>query len=144
MKREQFFIRGNDTLNAIMTNVYNAVKRRLDAGTVVVTLSDETRTIEQNSKLWTMLKDMSEQIVYCGKKRTSEAWKDILTVAWKDEVELVMSLDSTKVIAVGLSTSNMTKKEFSEFIEVIYVTGVDYSVNWSEKSIDIYNENKPK
>jgi hypothetical protein len=38
----------------------------------------------------------------------------------------------------------MTKKEFSEFIEVIYVTGVDYSVKWSEKSIDIYNENKPK
>ena len=83
-----------------------------------------------------------KQINYCGKLRNRAAWKDICSVAWQDECELVMSLDNTKLIAVGLSTSALNVKQFAEFIEVIYVTGASFNVVWSDKAISVIDEFK--
>jgi len=143
MKKEVFFIRDKETARHLMGNAFNSALRRLDSGAVVVTLSCETRTIEQNDKLWAMLTDLSKKITYYGKKRTTAAWKDIVTVAWQAEtVELVPSFDNTKLIAVGLSTSDLGVKAFAEVVEVIYMMGADFGIEWSKKSNTIFKEYK--
>lgn len=143
-KSIKYLIRSPQELKARFNAAYEAASKGLQAGTVVLTLGRETRSSMQNSKMWALLDDLSNQVEYCGKKRTREAWKDICTVAWKEETELVMSLDNTKLIAVGLSTSTMNKKDFADFIEVIYVTGASFGVVWSEKAVDVITEYKLK
>ena len=41
-------------------------------------------------------------------------------------------------VAVGASTSKMSKKKFSEFVEFIYSEGTERGVMWSEPSLDTY------
>ena len=139
-KSKQYFIRSREDLKARFNAAYQAAGEALAGGCVVLTLGRETRANAQNAKLWAMLDDVATQVVYCGKLRSREAWKDICTVAWKEETELVMSLDNTKLIAVGLSTSTLNKKDFAELIEVIYATGANFSVVWSEKAECVINE----
>jgi hypothetical protein len=139
-KSKQYFIRSRDDLKARFNAAYQAAVKGLDAGTVVLTLGRETRSNLQNAKMWAMLDDLAAQVNYCGKLRNRAAWKDICSVAWQDECELVMSLDNTKLIAVGLSTSALNMKQFAEFIEVIYVTGARFNVMWSEKAISVIDE----
>ena len=139
-KSKQFFIRSREDLKARFNAAYQVASEGLSAGCVVLTLSRETRGNAQNAKLWAMLDDIAAQVNYCGKLRSREAWKDICTVAWKEETELVMSLDNTKLIAVGLSTSTLNKKDFAELIEVIYVTGASFGVVWSEKAVNVIGE----
>ena len=141
-KSKQYFIRSKEDLKARFNAAYQAASDGLAGGCVVLTLGRETRSNLQNSKLWALLDDLAAQVNYCGKLRSREAWKDICTVAWKEETELVMSLDNTKLIAVGLSTSTLSKKNFAEFIEVIYVTGANYNVVWSDKANCVIDEYK--
>lgn len=141
-KSKQFFIRSKEDLKVRFNAAYQAAHDALAGGNVVLTLSRETRSNVQNAKMWPMLQDLAEQVEYIGSKRSKEAWKDICTVAWKDETELVMSLDGTKLIAVGLSTSSLNKKDFADLIEVIYMTGADFGVEWSDKAVCVIDEFK--
>ena len=102
----------------------------------LVTISDEPRTHEQNRKLWPLLKDVSEQILWDGEHLTPEEWKDLLSAAFKS-AKIVSGLYGGGV-AVGTSTSKMGKKKFSEFIEFIYAEGAERGVLWSEPSLDTY------
>ena len=141
MRKQVFFIKEASTANNILKSVYEAARERFKSGVVVITLSDETRTIEQNEKLWPMLTDLSKQVNYYGKLRSTAAWKDIATVMLQGEnVEMVPDYDNTTMIAIGLSTSGMGKKKFSDLIECLYVIGSRYGVKWSEKSKFIFNE----
>jgi hypothetical protein len=141
-KSKQFFISSKEDLKVRFNAAYQAAHDALAGGNVVLTLSRETRSNVQNAKMWAMLSDLSKQVVYCESKRSPEAWKDILTVAWKEETDLVMSIDNTKLIAVGLSTSSFTKADFADFIEVIYVNGTDFGVEWSDKAVCVIDEFK--
>ena len=60
-------------------------KRQIDAApdNWVVQIGEETRTIEQNMKMWPMLKDMSEQILWHGIKMNPDSWKDFATATMK-------------------------------------------------------------
>ena len=97
----------------------------------VVEVKDATRTLEQNALLWAVLTDVAEQVEWYGKKLTNEEWKDVFTASLKRS-KVVPGLDGGFVV-LGQRTSTMTKREFSELVELIYAFGAEREVKWSNE-----------
>jgi hypothetical protein len=99
----------------------------------VVTIKPPTRSGEQNSAMWPILDAFAEQLPWPvnGKmcKLTAEEFKDIMTAGFEQEhVRLAMGLDGG-VVMLGLRTSTMSKKKFSEFLEFLHATAIAHGVN---------------
>ena len=110
--------------------VRDMVLKGLKAGPVIVTLGREKRTLDQNAKLWAMLRDISDQVEWYGEKLKDYEWKDVLTASLKKQ-KAVPGIDGGFVV-LGAHTSGMSKEELSELIELMYAFGADKVVKWSE------------
>ena len=88
-----------------------------------------TRTLEQNAKLWALLGEIAAQVIWHGRKLDAESWKHIFTSSLK-RMDVVPNLDGTGFVALGLSTSKMTKKELAELIELIEAFGAQHDVKF--------------
>lgn len=104
---------------------------------IVLKLEEMKRTLDQNSLLWPLLDCFATQKQWpvngalCWLE--SEEWKDILTAAYRNEtVRLAAGLNGGMVM-LGLRTSKMGKKAFSEFIEFILATGAHYEINFEQR-----------
>ena len=91
---------------------------------MVVTVAEPTRTAEQNAAQWPILNAFAEQLKWPVNgemvKLTAEEFKDILTAAFKRETARVaMGLDGG-VVMLGVRTSEMGKREFSEWLEFLH------------------------
>jgi hypothetical protein len=91
------------------------------------------RTVDQNSKLWAMLTEVSEQVEWAGKVRTPTEWKDLFTGAVKVAagLEAVPGLEGGLMI-LGLHTSDMSVAEMVELIDYIDAWGAQNGVKFSE------------
>lgn len=87
-----------------------------------------TRTLDQNSLLWPLLTELSNQVDWYGQKLTKEEWKDVMTAGLKRS-KIVPGIDGGFVV-VGTSTSKMDKKTFSELIELIHAFGAQHDVKF--------------
>lgn len=96
-----------------------------------VTLSEPTRTLEQNSRLWPSLTEISQQVDWYGKKLTPEDWKHVFSSSLK-KMDVVPNLEGTGFVALGLSTSRMTKRELSDLLEMIYSFGAEKGVKFHD------------
>ena len=97
-----------------------------------VTLAEPTRTSDQNARLWASLTEVSRQVEWYGKRLTPESWKHVFSAALKKQ-EVVPSLDGTGFVVLGASTSRMSKREFSDLLELIAAFGAERGVVWSEQ-----------
>lgn len=104
----------------------------------VVDIHQEKRTDRQNRLLWPLLRDWSRQIVWAGKLRSEEDWKNIL-VSGLRRCEVVKGLNGEPV-PMGLSTSGMSKAEFSDLIEYLYAEGLEQGVVFSDPALQAYAE----
>lgn len=98
-----------------------------------VTISEPTRTLEQNSRLWASLADVSEQVNWYGKKLAPEDWKHVFTASLR-KLEVVPNLDGTGFVALGTSTSKMSKREISDLLELIYAFGAERGVVFGDNA----------
>ena len=98
----------------------------------VVTLAEPTRTLDQNSLLWPLLTDVSKQVDWYGNKLTADEWKDVFSASLKRQ-KVVPGLDGGFVVC-GQSTSRMSKREFSDLVELIYAFGAERGVVFSGQS----------
>lgn len=97
----------------------------------VVRISEPTRTLEQNARLWAMLHDVSTQVVWYGKKLSSEDWKHIFTSSLR-KLEVVPNLEGNGFVALGLSTSRMSKRELGDLMTLMEAFGAERDVIWSD------------
>lgn len=104
---------------------------------VVIKLADK-RTLDQNAKMWPMLRDVSEQVCWHGQWLSQEEWKDVFTASLKKELKVVPNIQGSGFVVLGLRTSKMSKKMFSDLIEFIYAFGAEKGVEWGEKAIRAY------
>jgi len=91
-----------------------------------VAVQEPTRSLDQNAAQWPILQAFSEQLEWpingrmC--KLTDEEWKDILSAAFQGEtVRLAMGLNGG-VVMLGMRTSKMGKRQFSEWLEFLHAT----------------------
>lgn len=98
--------------------VWPEVKAQTMAGRrMVVEVRAETRSLEQNARLWAMLTDISKQVEWYGHRLTPEEFKHVFTAALSRQ-KVVPGIDGGFVV-LGKSTSSMTKSEMSELMELV-------------------------
>lgn len=119
MKR--VFIMAHETARA---NAIQAVQNAPEGYTV--TIAEPNRTLEQNALQWPILQDFADQLQWPVNGQmvwmTPDEWKDVLTAAFKRETaRLAMGLDGG-VVMLGMRTSQMGKKQFSEWIDFLKAT----------------------
>ena len=95
-----------------------------------VTVKPAKRTLDQNSKLWAMLTDVSIAKPD-GRTHTPEVWKALFMNACGYEVQFLHGLDGNPFPA-GFRSSKMSKDQMSELIEFIYAWGSEHGVPWRE------------
>jgi hypothetical protein len=98
----------------------------------VVTVAEQTRSTDANAALWAMLTEVSQQVEWYGKKLSPEDWKHVFTASLR-KLQVVPNLDGTGFVALGLSTSRMSKREFSDLIELIAAFGAERGVEFSDE-----------
>lgn len=128
-----YTIHQESRLQLMMDRISDMVRRGLQGGPVVVVLKRQTRSLDQNSKLWPMLGDVATQVSWYGEYLSKEDWKDIFTASLKKQ-KVVPGIDGGFVM-IGGRTSKMDKQEFSDLIELIYAFGAEHNVKWSEPVI---------
>jgi predicted NUDIX family NTP pyrophosphohydrolase len=97
----------------------------------VVTVSEPTRTLDQNAKLWAMIADCQRQIPDMRAMDSNDIklrFMDALGV----EMRYIQKLDSAGYFPVGHRSSKLSKSQFAALIELIYVHGAAHGVRWSE------------
>lgn len=99
----------------------------------IVRVTEPTRSLESNAKLWAMLNDISKQVIWHGRWLQSEDWKHIFTASLK-QMQVVPNLDNTGFVALGMSTSKMTKREMSDLIELIMAFGAQNNVKFGDSA----------
>jgi hypothetical protein len=94
-----------------------------------VRIKERTRSLDQNAALWAVLTDISNQVVWHGQKLSPEDWKHILTAGLKREQRMAPGISGGWVV-LGLSTSKMTKSEFSDLLELAHAFGAEQGVRF--------------
>lgn len=98
---------------------------------VVIRDYEEPRNLDQNAALWAALTDISEQVVWHGQKYTPEDWKDIITAGLKTQ-RFAPGIEGG-LVALGISTSRLKKREFTELLEYVTWFGTEHGVKFSAK-----------
>ena len=103
-----------------------------------VTVSEPTRSLEQNAAMWPILQAFADQLQWPVNGAmvwmTPDEWKDVLSAAYKREsVRVAMGMDGGMVM-LGSRTSKFSVREMSEFLEFLHATAVarDVDVRYRE------------
>lgn len=96
----------------------------------VVKAAPPTRSLDANAAMWAMLTDISEQVVWHGRKLDQTSWKHIFTSSLKKQ-DVVPGLDGGFVV-LGQSTSSMTKQEMADLLELIAAFGAQQGVKFKQ------------
>jgi hypothetical protein len=91
------------------------------------------RSIDQNSALWAALGDIARQRDYHGLKLSPDDWKILFLDAVDRETRMVPNLDGTGMVAIGRSSSSLSKEEFTGLLSIVYEWGNRNGIVWSDK-----------
>jgi hypothetical protein len=89
-----------------------------------------TRTLDQNSKMWAMLSDISRAKPE-GRDLTTDKWKALFMDAIGIPADWEPGINGG-VVNVGYRSSRLSKEQMSEMIEQMYAYGAEHGVEWSE------------
>lgn len=90
------------------------------------------RTLSQNDRFWAMLTDVSEQLSWHGKKLRADDWKLVFLDALKRELRIVPNIDGTGFVNLGRSSSDLTKSEMGDLMEIISAFGAQNGVQFHD------------
>jgi len=131
-----------------MTEAWQHVCRDVAAGSVVVCIQRPSKSREQEKKFHAMIEDIRLQ---CFRGYSKEGMKAALVNQFALEKERLgeplrhpgeQAWDWINQVRVYVrpSTTKFRKGEAADFIEFLYATGSEYSVQWSERALAIYDE----
>ena len=132
--KKQFFLRSNQ----VRLNCLEFIRELPtdDKNPLVVKIQPMTRSLEQNSKLHTLLSDISKQCEFNGKKRDIDTWKMIMVSAHKiaigGQAEMVIGIEG-EVINLRESTAQMSVKRLASLIEYVQAWAVENGVKFNDK-----------
>ncbi len=95
---------------------------------LVLEVRKDTRSLEQNRRLWSLLSDLAHQVNWHGNKLTADEWKCVMSASLKRQ-KVVPGLDGGFVV-LGQSTSKMTRAEMAELQELIEAFGAQQGVQF--------------
>lgn len=100
-----------------------------------IRIDEPARTLDQNSLLWPLLANIARQHPHAGEHRTPEEWKGLFLHALGKEVRFLPALDGKGFVPLGMKSSTLSKREFSDLLEFIFAWGAENGVVFSTKEI---------
>lgn len=97
-----------------------------------VEFKEAKRSNDQNAKMWACLTDIAQQVQWHGLKLAADDWKLVFMDALKREVRMVPNLDGNGFVNLGRSSSDLSKAEMSDLIELIHAFGANHGVQFHE------------
>jgi hypothetical protein len=94
------------------------------------------RSLEQNDKMWAMLTDVATQLLWHGKRMTPDDWKLVFLDSMTRELRIVPNIDGTGFVNLGRSSSDLSKAEMSDLIEIILAFGAKHGVRFHDEQAD--------
>jgi hypothetical protein len=95
----------------------------------------DRRTIEQNRKLWAMLRDVSAQVKWPVDGElvlmSDWDWKDVFSAALTKTQRVAKGIEGGFVM-LGAHTSRMNKQEMADLITLMEAFGAQNGVVWSD------------
>lgn len=88
------------------------------------------RSVPQNDRMWAMLTDVARQVPWHGLRLSADDWKLIFLDALKREVRMVPNLDGNGFVSLGRSSSDLSKSEMSDLMELIAAFGAEHGVEF--------------
>lgn len=98
-----------------------------------IEFKEAKRTNDQNSLLWALLTDVSQQLSWHGQRLTPDDWKLVFLDALKREMRIVPNIAGNGFVNLGRSSSDLSKAEFSDLIEVIRAFGAEHGVKFQDE-----------
>lgn len=84
-----------------------------------ITFQGPKRSIPQSDKMWALLTIIADKTTLQLVKLSAEDWKLVFLDALKRETRIVPNLDNTGFVNLGRSSSNLSKEEMSDLLELI-------------------------
>ena len=106
-----------------MRSLWEKMKAALDNGVALtVEVQRENRSLEQNSLIHSIIRQISLQAQHLGSTWDAEDFKRLLVWQWAKETgrsapKIIPSLDGSGFVQLGLQTRKFTKPDASEFYE---------------------------
>jgi NinB protein len=97
----------------------------------------QKRTLDQNSKFWAMLSDVASQLTWYGNKLTPDEWKFVFLDALNRETRTVPSIDGKGMVDIGRSSSNLSKNEFCDLLEIVSAFGAEHGVIFHDQQTEV-------
>lgn len=97
----------------------------------VVRISEPTRNVDQNARMWAMLSDVSRAKPE-GRRWTPETWKAAFMHALGHQVQFCEGLDGAGPFPIGFRSSRLTVRQMADLITAIAEYGDRHGVAWSE------------
>ncbi len=98
-----------------------------------VTVSEPTRSLDQNAALWPLLQAFADQLQWPVNGSmvwmTPDEWKDVMSAAFEQEsVRIAQGLDGG-VVMLGRRTSKYGVRKMSEFLDFLHATAAARGVD---------------
>lgn len=122
-----------------LVKVWALIVDALKAGKrLVLSVRTETRTIAQNSIMWSCLEDIAKQVQFVVDGRlqyvSKEDVKDILSASLSRQNRMALGIDGG-VVLLGQHTSQMTIPEMCDMVTLCHAFGDTKGVQWRRTSL---------
>jgi hypothetical protein len=91
------------------------------------------RSTDQNARMWAMLTDVAMQLEWHGQKLSTNDWKLLFLDLLRREMRLVPNLDKTGWVNLGRSSSDLSKAEMGDLMELIAAFGAQHGVTFRDE-----------
>lgn len=90
------------------------------------------RSLAQNDRMWAMLTDIATQLPWHGIKLSPDDWKLVFLDSLKRELRLVPNIDGSGFVNLGRSSSDLSKAEMTDLIDLMHAFGANHGVVFHE------------
>ena len=97
----------------------------------MVTVSEPTRSSEQNAKMWCMLADVAASKPE-GRQWTQDTWKAAFLHYLGHQVQFCDGLEGSGPFPIGFRSSKLSVGQMSDLITCIQAYGDQHGVEWTE------------
>lgn len=91
------------------------------------------RSLPQNDYMWSMLTDIARELPWHGIKLKPDDWKLVFLDALKRETRMVPNLDGNGFVNLGRSSSDLSKQEMGDLIELIRAFGANHGIRFIDQ-----------
>lgn len=90
------------------------------------------RSLPQNARFWAMLGDIARQVRWHGQRLRPDDFKLIFLDALKRELRIVPNLEGNGFVNLGRSSSDLSKSEMSDLMELMSEFGARHGVRFND------------